>query len=345
MSRPTLDGWIAGKLGGPFTRAALEAYQLEALNETLAHARQNSRFYRDRLPQGGLPALSALSALPLTEPAALYEDPYAFLCVSPRAVERIVSTETSGSGGKKKRVFFTAEDLELCVDFFDHGMRLMVDEGDRVGILFPAAAPASVGDQLAKGLTRLGAAPLPLFDLVGDLPRLAETIRREGVRFLAGFPTLLAALAEAAPDLPIRGVLLSADYVSPACRELLRARWGAELFEHYGMTEMGLGGAVSCEAHRGCHIREADLLFEIVDPVTGAPLPPGERGEIVFTTLTRRATPLIRYRTGDFSRFLPGPCPCGTALLTLDWVGDRGIRKRIPIQGTGNREQGTSFEF
>ena len=124
-------------------------------------------------------------------------------------------------------------------------------------------------------------------------------------------------------------MLLSADYVSPACRELLKESWGCAVFEHYGMTETGLGGAVSCEAHYGYHPREADLLFEIVDPATGRPLPPGERGELVFTTLTRRAMPLIRYRTGDFSRFFPEPCPCGTGLLTLDWVGDRGIRKKI----------------
>ena len=330
MSRPTLDGWMSRKLGTPFTRAALEAYQLRALNETLAWARTHAAYYRDRLPEGGLRALSELASLPFTTPEELYAAPYDFLCVSPREVERIVTVETSGSAGEKKRLFFTRDDLELCVDFFDFGMRLMVDGTDKVGILFPASTPASVGDQLARGLARAGVPSLPLFPLIGELPRLAETVRREGVTFLAGFPTLLTALAEAAPELPIRGVLLSADYVSPACRETLRKAWGAELFEHYGMTETGLGGAVSCEAHRGYHPREADLLFEIVDPATGRPLPPGEWGELVFTTLTREAMPLIRYRTGDFSRFLPGPCPCGTALLTLDWVGDRGVRKRIP---------------
>ena len=89
------------------------------------------------------------------------------------------------------------------------------------------------------------------------------------------------------------------------------------------MTEMGLGGGVDCAAHMGYHLREADLYFEIIDPTTGEPLPDGETGEIVFTTLHRTAMPLIRYRTGDLSRFLPGPCGCGTILKRLDRVRDR----------------------
>jgi phenylacetate-coenzyme A ligase PaaK-like adenylate-forming protein len=89
------------------------------------------------------------------------------------------------------------------------------------------------------------------------------------------------------------------------------------------MTEMGLGGGVECQARRGCHLREADLYFEIVNPTTGEPVADGETGEVVFTTLTRRGMPLIRYRTGDLSRFIPGDCPCGTTLKTLERVRSR----------------------
>ena len=99
--------------------------------------------------------------------------------------------------------------------------------------------------------------------------------------------------------------------------------WGCPVFEHYGMTEMGLGGGVQCSAHKGYHLREADLLFEIIDPRTGQPVPDGETGEVVFTTLTRKAMPLIRYRTGDLARFIPGPCPCGTLLKRLDRIQGR----------------------
>jgi phenylacetate-coenzyme A ligase PaaK-like adenylate-forming protein len=110
--------------------------------------------------------------------------------------------------------------------------------------------------------------------------------------------------------------------------EIERA-WGCAVFNHYGMTEMGLGAAVDCRALAGYHIREADLYFEIVNPQTGAPVPDGTMGEVVFTTLTRKGMPLVRYRTGDLSRFLPEPCPCGTVLKRLEWVRGRlqgGVR-------------------
>jgi phenylacetate-coenzyme A ligase PaaK-like adenylate-forming protein len=89
------------------------------------------------------------------------------------------------------------------------------------------------------------------------------------------------------------------------------------------MTETGLGGGVDCAARRGYHLREADVYYEIIDPRTGSPLTEGERGEIVVTTLTRSGMPLLRYRTGDYSRWLPGGCPCGTVLRTMEHVRGR----------------------
>jgi phenylacetate-coenzyme A ligase PaaK-like adenylate-forming protein len=89
------------------------------------------------------------------------------------------------------------------------------------------------------------------------------------------------------------------------------------------MTEMGYGGGVECDAHDGYHLREADLFMEIVDPTTGRVLPDGVSGEVVVTTLTRRAMPLIRYRTGDQARLLPDYCPCGSTLRRLGKVQGR----------------------
>jgi phenylacetate-coenzyme A ligase PaaK-like adenylate-forming protein len=117
--------------------------------------------------------------------------------------------------------------------------------------------------------------------------------------------------------------LLSTDYVPQAIVTILEQTWECQVYNHYGATEMGLGGGVECAAHRGYHLREADLFFEIVDPLTGEPVPDGEYGEVVFTTLTRDGMPLIRYRMDDRSRFIPGACPCGTVLKTLEKVGGR----------------------
>jgi phenylacetate-coenzyme A ligase PaaK-like adenylate-forming protein len=93
---------------------------------------------------------------------------------------------------------------------------------------------------------------------------------------------------------------------------------------------MGLGGGVECEAHHGYHLREADLFFEIVHPQTGEPIPDGEYGEVVFTTLTRQGMPFLRYRMGDRSRFLPGACPCGTSLELMERVSGR-INEFVPV--------------
>ena len=89
------------------------------------------------------------------------------------------------------------------------------------------------------------------------------------------------------------------------------------------MTETGYGGGVECAAHSGLHLREADLLLEVADPATGEAVPPGETGEILITTLGERALPLLRYRTGDAARMLPGPCACGSPLRRLGPVAGR----------------------
>ena len=107
---------------------------------------------------------------------------------------------------------------------------------------------------------------------------------------------------------------------SEAVVESLGVAWGCRVYNHYGMTEMGLGGD-QCSAREGYHLREADLLFEIVDPA-GRQVRM-EYGEVVFSTLTRKGMPLIRYRTGDVSRFLPGPCRCGSVLRRMERVSGR----------------------
>ncbi len=115
---------------------------------------------------------------------------------------------------------------------------------------------------------------------------------------------------------------------------LLEETFGCCVYEHYGMTEMGLGCAVSCGYGRGYHVREADLYIELINPITGQVVEgegrkPGysNYGEIVFTTLTRKGMPFIRYRTGDFSRWILEPCPCGSVLKRLDKVAPREEKK------------------
>ena len=340
MARPILDDWISKKIQGsfPLQNETLKAYQLDMLNRTLSLASESSAFYRSLYGGTSLSSLEELAGLPFTTPDDLKIDPYRMLCVHPNEISRIVTLKTSGSTGQPKRVFFTEPDLELCRDYFHYGMRNLVSDADTVGILFPSETPASVGDQLIKGLDRMGAKTIPLFGLPEG--EIALRIQSERITSLAGLPGQIAELASLHPELTsVKTVLLSADFVSDEVRESIQDAWGAEVFEHYGMTEMGLGCAVSCEYQAGYHVREADLYLEIIDPSTGLVLPDGEWGEIVFTTLTRRGMPFIRYKTGDISRWKTESCLCGSGLRLLDYIRDRNIVKgKINYHGGSVKE-------
>jgi phenylacetate-coenzyme A ligase PaaK-like adenylate-forming protein len=202
-----------------------------------------------------------------------------------------------------------------------------VQPGDKVLILMPGEIPGSVGDLLVKGLARMGVDGL-VHGLVKDPERVIDEIDTWDIDCLVGLPVQVLALARhpeirRIPRGRIKSILLSADNVPAAIVAELSRVFGARVYNHYGMTEMALGGGVECSHLCGYHLREADLYFEVIDPVSGDPLPDGTTGEVVFTTLTRVGMPLIRYRTGDFARFLPEPCPCGTMLRRLERVQGR----------------------
>ena len=158
----------------------------------------------------------------------------------------------------------------------------------------------------------------------GEVDEIIDIMKREGVTSVVALPTHMRAVAEAAGgSLSLRSMLLSAEYVPEEDVMLFEESFGCRVYEHYGMTEMGLGCAVSCGHGDGYHIREADLYIEIIDPETGRVIHDDTPGEVVFTTLTRKGMPFIRYRTGDMSRWITEPCPCGSVLKRLARVNDR----------------------
>jgi phenylacetate-coenzyme A ligase PaaK-like adenylate-forming protein len=328
---PAAPGAAQGPLGtaprGLLDPAALRRHQRAALRATVALAQAGSSWYAERL--AGIDAaaleLDDLAALPFTTAADVREHGERMVCVPATDVERIVSLPTSGTSGPPKRLRFSAADLELTVDFFCHGMSVLAGLGDRVGVLLPFERPGGVGDLLRLGLERLGATPV-LIGPVRDTGAALDELERERLTVVVGIPVQVLALARRGAQgraVAPRTVLLSTDHASRALVAAIERAWGCRVFDHYGTTETGLGGAVECEAHEGLHLREPDLLFEVVDALTGRRLPDGDEGELVFTTLTREAMPLIRYRTGDFGRLLPGACPCGSTLRRLGTVRAR----------------------
>ncbi|MCQ2546633.1 MAG: AMP-binding protein [Clostridia bacterium] len=342
-----LDIWTVEKLGDYFggrpdvtnisLREAIDKYTAEKLAETVEYAKASSPFYAEKIGDTGLEN-GAFEEIPFTTAEELRDREKDFLCVSPSQISRIVTLQTSGTTGKPKRIYFTEEDQQLTVDYFNHGMRLIVDDSDKVLILMPATSEGSVGLLLGKGLREMGAETIeygvPTKD---DIPEILRRIREEGVTSIVASPTHMIALARqaekemanGAEDIYLRSVLLSGEFVPDNTAMMLEDVFQCMVFEHYGMTEMGLGCAVACGYSRGYHIRETDLFIELINPLTGEVVPEEEGkntpgfsnyGEIVFTTLTRKGMPFIRYRTGDFSRWILGDCPCGSSLKRLDKV-------------------------
>lgn len=340
MQLTPLEPWIKQKIGssasGAVLRKDLDLWQLRRLRETVDYARSRSPFYGrllDGIEGSDLHELRDLSALPFTTSADIQENDLRFLCVSRDEISRVVTLNTSGTTARAKRIHFTEDDLELTTDLFHHGMNALVNPGGKVLILMPGEQHGSIGDLMVKALRRMDVEGVP-HGIVRDEAKAISEITGKGINCLIGIPVQILGLvrhrdAAAITKGMIRSVLLSADYVPTAIVREIKDAWGSAVFNHYGMTEMGLGAAVDCQALAGYHIREADLLFEVVDPDTGQPVPEGVTGEVVFTTLTRKGMPLIRYRTGDLSRFIPEPCPCGTVLKRLEWVRGRlegGVR-------------------
>lgn len=303
MNRTKLEQWIERVEGIPYlTRENLQDLQLRRLNETLA-----------RLPKSqGLPrevsSLDALSCLPFTTPQMLSDNPGRYLATSQAQVSRVISGATSGTTGPAKRVFYTAADCQHTVGFFAAGISEMLSPGEKCLIAFPFSGAFGLGDLIARAVERLGA--VPVRGRVGACwEEAARQIKETGATAYIGFPVPLLGLLRLYPGLPVRRALVSGDACPAGVMKALEALLEGPLYPHYGSRECGLGGAVTCPALEGMHLRENHIIAEIVDP-QGRVLPQGAYGELVITTIGLEAMPLIRYRTGDYTRFL-APCPCG----------------------------------
>ncbi|WP_158447391.1 DVU_1553 family AMP-dependent CoA ligase [Syntrophotalea carbinolica] len=336
-----LEDWIAGKLGVTGKPVELmerlRIRQLELLNATLAHAARHSPFYRRRLGDcRPLVSLSGLADLPFTTSADLSEQGLQMLAVSQGEIKRIVTLRSSGTTGQAKRVYFTRSDLEYTKAFFRCGMSRMLQPGQRVLVLLPGELPDSAGRLLADALQQQGIS-CHVAGLVSDPGAIAALLVEEPFDCVVGIPVQVLGvvrhpLAAEVPTHRIGSVFLTSDYVPSALVGEIRRVWGCPAVNHYGMTELGLTCGVECHALDGYHLREPDLYFEVVDPVSGAALRAGETGEVVVTTLTRLGMPLIRYRTGDLARFMAEPCPCGSVLPRLGKVQGR-LAARVDLGG------------
>lgn len=321
MKKTNLDNWICRIEGLPeLNREALECLQLTRLNEMLARVRARGGFYRN-YPER-LDSLAELATLPFTTAAELAASPGRFLLTSQSEVSRVISGATSGTTGPAKRVFYTDRDTRNTVGLFTAGISEMLAPGEKCFIAFPFTGPFGLGDLIAQAVEELGGIPIRagFGQSWGEMLSLLE---ETGPETYIGFPvTLLSLIRLSGGNFPIRRALVSGDACPAGVMDALEKALGAKLYPHYGSRECGLGGAVTCPAFEGMHLRENHIIPEIIDE-RGNILPDGEYGELVLTTIGAEAMPLIRYRTGDFTRILP-PCPCGGVTKRLATVSRRG---------------------
>ena len=303
---------------------ALRAHQTAGLTWTVRHAREGSPFYRARLDAAGVGpddvgALEDIARLPLTTADDLRDHyPFPLRAVPYEQIVRIHSS--SGTTGKRKILCYTQKDVDDWAHFFARCYEMAgVTPLDRVQIAVGYGLwTAGVGFQ--AGCERVGAMAVPTGP--GNLDLQCEFLVDLQSTVLCCTASMGLLLAEEihkrglAEKINLKKVIYGSERSSRSMRKKISdLLGGAELFDIPGLTELyGPGTGIECPHHDCIHYWADYYLLEILDPDTLQPMPPGEWGEMVVTTLAKEGAPLIRYRTRDVTRIIPGACTCGSIL-------------------------------
>ena len=298
------------------TRETIKKIQLDKLNAVLKREKERQGFYRN-LPER-LESLADLKTLPFTTESDLAQKGGRMLLCSQGEIQRIISEQTSGTTGAGKRVFYTEGDCEHTIELFMAGLGEFIYPGSRTMVAMPFSGPFGLGELIAEAIRRIGAHPL----LTGNNKTYGELktiLEEEQPDTYVGMPTALLSMLRMCGKGSIKRALVSGDACPETVMKEIEKILGTPLWPHYGSREMGLGGAICCQAHEGMHMRENHCITEIIDK-EGNVLPDGQWGELVITTIGMEAQPLIRYRTGDHTRIILGKCICGSEIKRLDFV-------------------------
>lgn len=303
-------------------RPQLDTLQLQRLQQTLAHAYARVPMYRRRFDEQGvhpdsLRELRDLARFPFTVKKDLRDNyPFGMIAVPMRDVARLHAS--SGTKGKATVVAYTQADLDVWAEVV---ARSIACAGGQPGDMLHNAYGYGLftgGLGLHAGAERMGVTIVPVS---GGMTRRQITLIQDfQPQGLSCTPSYALNLAETMVELGVNPKLLQLKYGifgaepwTEAMRDRIEGLLGLDAVDIYGLSEiMGPGVAVECrEEKHGLHVWEDHFLMEVVHPDTGNPLPPGEYGELVFTSLTKQAFPVIRYRTGDLAAILDEPCRCG----------------------------------
>ena len=313
-------------------RPDLERLQTERLKATVQQALK-SPFYQEVFKQNGLTAddiqtLDDLRKIPFTTKDDLRAHyPFGLVAIPLRECVRIHSS--SGTTGNPTVVLHSAKDLD---QWANQVARCMYMVGLRDTDVFQNTSGYGMftgGLGFQYGAERLGALTVPA--AAGNTKRQIKFIRDFGTTCLHIIPSYATRLAEVFEEegldpaaSSLRILAIGAEPHTDAQRRKIERLLGVKAYNSFGMTEMnGPGVGFECREQNGMHIWEDCYVLEIIDPETGEVLPDGEVGELVLTTLDRTMMPLIRYRTRDLTRILPGPCPCGRTHRRIDRIKGR----------------------
>jgi phenylacetate-CoA ligase len=317
----------------PMPVAELQKFQLRKLKETVEWVYERVPFYRRKLDEAGvkpksIKALEDIAKLPFTVKHDL-RDNYPFgLCAVPLS-EVVRVHASSGTTGKPITGPYTAEDLQQWTDCMARNLWAAGVRPDDIAQNAYGHGLFTGGLGFHQGLSRLGCTVVPTSS--GLTERQIMLMKDFGATALFSTPSYALTIAERAAEmkvdiraLPLRVGVFGAEPWSTAMRQEIEERMGIKAHEAYGLTEIGGPGVgFDCVAQDGIHLNEDHFLAEIIDPQTLEPVPPGERGELVFTSLQRRAMPMLRYRTKDITRLRREKCRCGRTFIKMDKIFGR----------------------
>jgi phenylacetate-CoA ligase len=309
--------------------------QLERLKWAVGHAYKNNAFYRKKYDEAGfkpeqLKSLDDMRRVPfLTKQDMRDTYPFGLFAVPMEKVVRVHSS--SGTTGNATVVGYTKKDVDI---FAEVVARCLVAYGATEKDVIQVAYGYGLftgGLGLHYGAEKLGALTIPISG--GNTERQLMLIKDFGTTMIACTPSYLLNVADyiekKRPDYDMRKTKLKAGVLgaepwSEGMRKEIEARLGIDAYDIYGLSEV-IGPGVSCEcsAKSGLHVHEDHFYVEIIDPETGDILPEGEKGEIVYTTLTKEAFPGIRYRSRDITRLYRDTCKCGRTLVKMERVAGR----------------------
>ncbi len=314
-------------------REALEALQLERMKALLHTVYNKVDTYKQKFDAIGFNPeefndLAQMSELPFTvkdDLRAAY--PYKMFAAPRKDIVRVHSS--SGTTGQISVVGYTQNDLDMWSDCVARALSAAgLSDEDIVQISYGYGLFTG-GLGAHEGVQKLGATVIPASG--GNTNRQVQLLRDFEVDALACTPSYALYVGETAKEqgvdlhsLPVRVGIFGAEPWTEAMRDQLENLFGIKAFDIYGLSEiMGPGVGYECECQNGLHINEDNFLIEIIDTETLQPVPDGEYGEVVFTTLTKEGIPLIRYRTRDVSRIIPESCLCGRTFKRLERITGR----------------------